>query len=141
MKRKENEAEDVLMLDIDFMPKPWYDKWLETREVMLNHLGYKLTKAIKHPSPSGKGLHVWLHIKGPPLTDMEKVKLQFFMGDDPVRSKINYRRVRRGIKSWWNKLFSVKHVRAKPSKRCMNCRILRAVKELEGEEEIWSGSQ
>ena len=137
MKRK-NEAETVLMIDIDWMPKPWIKFYEKTRRLLLEALGYKVTKFIVHPSSSGKGIHVWIHIRGKPLTDMELLKFQYIVGgDDPVRSKINYRRVRRGIRGFWNKLFSRKHVLKNLPQRCRKCRIRRFIMELEGDEEIW----
>jgi hypothetical protein len=131
---------EILMIDVDWMPKPWWLDWVETRKSILEGLGYQLTKTIRKPSQSGKGLHVWLYIEThKPLTDMEKVKLQYLLGDCIVRSSINYRRVRRGIKVFWNKLFSIKHKLQPLPKRCQKCRIRLAVAELEEKDEKWSG--
>jgi len=136
--RQKNKEEMVLMIDIDWMPKPWLKFYEKTRRLLLEALGYEVTKFIAHPSPGGRGIHVWIHIKGKPLTEMELLKFQYIVGgDDPIRSKINYRRVRRGIKGFWNKLFSIKHRLKSLPKRCRKCRIRRAVMEWESKEEIW----
>lgn len=129
--------EQILMLDVDWMPKPWWRTWLQTREAILNSLGYKLLRAIRKPSPGGRGLHVWFYVEGPEMDDMKKVKLQYLVGDCIVRSKINYRRVRRGIRGFWNKLFYIKHHFIPLPRRCRKCRIRLGVAELETKDEVW----
>jgi hypothetical protein len=130
--------EIILLTDLDFMPKPWLDFYKETRRLMVEGLGYKLKRIITKPSPQGKGLHAWIYIEGPPLTEMELLKFQYIIGADcHTRSRINYRRVRRGLKGFWNKLFTVKHKIKQLPKRCQKCRIRKAVWELAEKDEIW----
>jgi hypothetical protein len=127
------------MVDIDWMPKRWWSFYCETRRVLLESLGYKLVRINKHPGPSGRGLHVWLHISGPHLTDYEKNKFQYLIGnDDPIRAKLNHHRTWRGLAGFWNKLFSKKHrIQENMPKRCRQCRVRRAVHELATRDEIW----
>jgi len=132
-------AKAILMTDLDFMPKPWLDFYKDTRRLMVEGLGYKLNRIITKPSPQGKGLHAWIYIETPqPLTEIELLKLQYMVGGDcHTRSRINYRRVRRGLQGFWNKLFSIKWKKKPLPKRCQKCRIRRAVWELALKDEIW----
>lgn len=130
-------VETILMIDVDWMPKSWWASWVETREALLNKLGYTLNGVIRKPSPSGKGIHVWLYVEGPVLTDMQKLRLQYLSGDCIVRCKINHKRVLRGIRGFWNKLFYFKHRIRQLPKRCQKCRIGRAIQELETKDERW----
>jgi len=131
-------TEQILMTDIDWLPARWWNFYVETRRILLEGLGYKLNKVIKHPGPSGRGIHVWLHIEGPALTDYELNKFQYIVGmDDPIRAKINHHRVWRGIRGFWSKLFSKKHRVRELPKRCQQCRYARFIKELATKDEIW----
>jgi hypothetical protein len=132
-------VEDVLLLDVDWLPKRWWNEWVETRKAILEKSGLKLNKVIRHPSSSRRGIHVWLHVESEqPLTDWDKVKLQFFLGDCPIRSMINHRRVWRGIRGFWNKLFAVKHAIKPRPKRCQKCKIIQALEELANrDDEYW----
>ena len=106
---------------------------------MLEALGYELIRIIKHPSPSGRGLHIWFHFRGAKLSDYELNKFQYIIGmDDPIRAKLNHHRTWRGMEGFWNKAFSVKHVlRQNKPKRCLRCRPRRFLHELATKDELW----
>jgi hypothetical protein len=133
--------ETVLIMDIDYLPRKWLPFYEETRRLLLEALGYKVTRFIVKPSNSKRGIHVWIHLEGKPLTEMELLKFQYIVGmDDPVRTKINYRRVWRGIRNFWNKCFNHKHKIKELPKHCLECRLRRYVAELEGEDEVWANT-
>jgi hypothetical protein len=137
-KLKQNK-ETALLIDIDWLPKSYVDFYIKTRKMLLEGLGYKLNKVIIKPSSSKRGIHVWLHIYGKPLTDQEKVKYQYLVGADcHIRSMINHRRVWRGIRGWWNKLFDIKHTIKPRPKRCQKCKIIQTLEELaDRDDEYW----
>ena len=100
----------ILKIDIDFeAPPEWIDKLLKTRLVILDFLGFYVEKVIPHKST--RGINYFIHIARRNSTlmisDMEILMLQFLLGDDQTRCKINKWRIERGIKRW-NKLFSRK---------------------------------
>jgi len=77
--KKDEKVEDVLLIDIDWLPKSYVDFYIKTRKMLLEALGYELRDVIIKPSSSRRGVHVWLHIYGKPLTDQEKVKFQYLI--------------------------------------------------------------
>lgn len=103
--RREETKSNVLKIDIDFQPvDEWMQQWIETRGLILAHFGIKITKILPHKS--SRGTNFFIHIDKQ-LIDMEILFLQFLLGDDSTRCKINKWRIERGIKHW-NKIFSSK---------------------------------
>jgi len=92
----------ILKIDLDFKPpKDWMKEWIKTRKFLLKKLGYK-PKYIE-VFETERGMHIYIKIDEK-LDDMEINKLQFLLGDDCTRVKINMWRIERGIPHW-NKLF------------------------------------
>lgn len=93
----------VLKLDIDWKaPAEWREKWRVTRLGMLFGLGYDIAKVLEYET--NRGYHYYIHISKD-VDDATANYLQFLLGDDATRVKINQWRIERGIKHW-NKLFS-----------------------------------
>jgi len=95
----------VLKIDIDVkFDEGWFGYWIETRKIMLESLGFKVLRVFSHETK--KGVNFFFHIK--PDCDNELINmLQFLLGDDHTRVKINAWRITRGIKHW-NKIFDRK---------------------------------
>ena len=92
----------LLKIDIDFHPpKEWLNKWISTRIDILKGLGY-CTEYYKI-FPSKRGFHAYFKLYQD-IADEEANRLQFLLGDDATRVKINQWRIKRRIKIW-NKLF------------------------------------
>jgi len=122
----------VLKLDNDFKaPREWIEKFIETRRRLLEEiLGYRVKKILW--CYSNKGLHFWIWVEGELKPD-EIVLLQWLLGDDPVRCRINYYRLLDGLIPRFNILFSeVKYYRP-PDDRCLKCKLYRFFRELSGE--------
>ena len=119
----------VVKLDVDWKPpKKWREEWIETRKLILNHLGYKVVKVVEEPSSSRRGSHYWLHLDKK-VSDMTLVRLSYLLGDDETRTRINFLRVKRGIKNW-NKLFSKVVWRSEPNEICKKCHLRKRVIEI-----------
>lgn len=95
----------VLKVDIDYKaPEKWLLIWEQTRKVLLIGLGFTVERIVKHETT--KGQNYFIEIKeelSPETTNM----LQFLLGDDHTRVKINQWRIERGIPHW-NKIFDRK---------------------------------
>ena len=109
----------LLKVDIDFHPpKEWLETWEETREEILYIEGYE-SEYIKI-FQTKRGYHAYIKL----LQDIsaeEANRLQFLLGDDATRVKINQWRIKRGIKRW-NKLFHKVLYRRKPKTlECYYC--------------------
>ena len=92
----------MLKIDIDFHPpKEWLMNWVNTRTEMLRKLGYIIEyfRIFK----TKRGLHIYFKLTKDVMAE-EANRLQFLLGDDATRVKINQWRIKRGIKRW-NKLF------------------------------------
>ena len=92
----------LLKIDIDFHPpKEWMMDWVNTRTEMLRKLGYivEYFRIFK----TKRGLHIYFKLIKNVIAE-EANRLQFLLGDDATRVKINQWRIKRGIKRW-NKLF------------------------------------
>lgn len=99
----------------------------------LEALGFKVTDVITHPSSSGRGVKYWFHIESSrKIPDSERNMLAFIAGDDRVRVRINRLRIRRGLRTFWNKCFS--EARLVKRSRCMDCKIVKILKAMEEEE-------
>lgn len=95
----------VLKVDIDVkLDESWFIRWIDTRKSMLDSLGFKVTMVFQHETT--KGRNFFFHIK-PECCDEEINMLQFLLGDDHTRVKINAWRIKRGIKHW-NKIYDHK---------------------------------
>jgi len=100
----------ILKIDLDVkLPEEWLERWIETRYVLLRSMGYTVNRISRHETT--KGQNFFIEINGylsPTLTNM----LQFLLGDDHTRVKINQWRIERGIEHW-NKIFDRKLFRKK----------------------------
>lgn len=92
----------TLKIDFDWDPpfrfmEDWRDlcRWV-LREYHVEGFGVET-------SPSGRGLHIRIFLRED-LDDMEVLRLQFLLGDDRTRCRLNYLRLMKGI-DHWNKLF------------------------------------
>lgn len=118
----------ILKCDIDFKPpQEWLELWKKTRHILLEKLGYHVHDIFLHPTDFG--WHVIIHL-GDEVDDSFQVNmLQFLLGDDHTRVKINFERNKRGEK-YWNILFTNVIWRKPLEHPCDKCRILEVVKEV-----------
>jgi len=92
----------ILKIDMDIKPpERWLNAWIETRKVLLDHLGF--TWISYDIFKTTRGTHIYIYIKEH-LPDAEINRLQFLLGDDYTRVKINMWRIEHKI-PFWNKLF------------------------------------
>jgi hypothetical protein len=122
----------VLHLDWDYeWPEHWKEAWRQTAKLILEHFNIQIEKIIVKPSPNVKDGHVWIHVKSrKPLTDDQINMLQWLLTDHQTRVWINILRIERGLRKFWNKLFT-RHLWVKPlPKRCQKCKILKILKEM-----------
>ncbi len=123
---------NTLLIDVDWRPpfKEWIDKWVELRKEMLRRLGVEFEDIVV--SYTDRGFHVWVWLKKD-LPPEKVLELQFLLGDDPVRCKINYFRLKRGVFERYNLLFSKVIYRRPPDEKCMQCKLWRIyVEEVSG---------
>ena len=109
----------VLKLDVDFKPpEDWLKLWIETRIKMLEYLKYKV-KGYKIVE-TNRGFHAYFYLEHD-VDDNTANMLQFLLGDDATRVKINVNRIKRGVK-YWNKLFSrVRYIKHGTIVECPYC--------------------
>ena len=116
MKRSSTPRHETLKIDIDL---PWNlfqqikEHWEKTRALVFVHFNLTVKEFIYQPSQNGK-THVWVHVEAPrPLTPYEKALIQFLLGDDHNRAKLNFLRAERTPSKFdsFNILFSRKVVR------------------------------
>ena len=101
----------LLKIDMDWHPPDkWMKAWLASREWMLDMLGCTAKKYRVFKTK--RGMHVYFNLYND-VTAEEANYLQFMLGDDYTRVKINQWRIQRGIKRW-NKLFHRVLYRRKP---------------------------
>jgi len=95
----------IIKVDIDLkLPIMWLQMWVSTRELMLDMLGHTVKRFDMHKTK--KGLHVFIEVEEE--MDAKNINLlQFLLGDDHTRVKINSWRIDREVPCW-NKLFSRK---------------------------------
>jgi len=120
--------------DWDFTPSEhWQQVWKENAVAMLERMHFKIDDIIMKPSKgSGKGIHLWIHIRGRKLSESDKNMLQWLIClDDPTRVRINILRTKRGLKQFWSKLFS--HARNVKEHPCAKCRLVALLREMEKE--------
>jgi len=92
----------VLKIDLDIKPPDeWMTKWIQTRWAILGALGYPF--AGLRMFETKRGLHIYAMLEKD-VDDKTANMLQFLLGDDHTRVKINEWRIKKGIKRW-NKLF------------------------------------
>lgn len=96
-------ATSRLKIDCDWLPPAdWLLDYLDLiKRVVPN---YKIALAKK--SIGGRGYHFIIDMKEP-VSDMEACRLQFLLGDDRTRCRLNFARIKAGIEGW-NKLWSLK---------------------------------
>jgi len=94
----------VLKIDYDYMPKDkkWLELWKKTRIMILESLGYKAERITI--TKTKRGFHAYIKINKNVRSKTANM-LQFLLGDDATRVKINEWRIERGV-PYWNKLFS-----------------------------------
>lgn len=116
MKRSSTPHVEILKVDIDL---PWelFQKikkdWEETRALVFIHFNLTVKDIVYQKSQNGK-VHVWIHIESHrPLTPLEKATIQFLLGDDHNRSRLNFERALRTPNKFdsFNILFSKKVVK------------------------------
>ena len=96
----------IVKVDIDYKPpEHWLHKWERTRILMLEEY-YKLhvLRVARHNTRKGQNFFIEVEEE---LTAGEINELQFMLGDDHTRVKINAWRIQRGIPHW-NKIFDRK---------------------------------
>ena len=114
----------VLMFDVDWKPpkEDWVRSWIELRKWVLREVwGFEVKEV--YLDYTERGFHVWIHFLGPPGLDDETIlMLQFLLGDDATRCKINHIKISRGFKDW-NRLFAKVIYRRKAEyvARCQYC--------------------
>jgi hypothetical protein len=92
----------VLKIDLDIKPpKEWIIFWWKTRQTILQQLGYTIKYFSKFETK--RGMHIYITLEQD-VSDETANMLQFLLGDDHTRVKINQWRIKRGIPRW-NKLF------------------------------------
>jgi len=141
-------VKEILKTDVDSsLLEEWKEAYIESRRVILASLGFSLKETIIRSSgealpwidekTKGKGFHCWWHVESPrPLSDLERLRLQFLLGDDPGRCWINYLRITQRHNPKWNKIFGYITWRSPQDPRCKQCRLLRLLEELKAGEEI-----
>jgi len=108
----------------------WQRLFKETRRAIVRALGNEVADIVLRPSPSGRGVHVWVHLVKPLASDEEWLMYALLLGDDPGRVYINSLRVKRGVREF-DKMFS-KHLWVKPTdEKCEKCWLRRWVLEEE----------
>jgi len=92
----------MLKIDLDVRPATQLlSEWIRTRKVLLKELGYT-PKSIDW-FETKRGYHVYILLEVD-VSDAEANILQFLLGDDHTRVKINFWRIEHKVKRW-NKLF------------------------------------
>ena len=113
----------VLKIDLDWLPpEQWEKEWQETRKLILSYFNLEARRIIVHRSGSGKGLHYYIHLNKD-VPDRKLLQLQFLLGDDLTRTKINYQRLKRKSRLIeWNILYD--HITWKKD-YCWICKLKR----------------
>ena len=101
----------VIKLDIDYkMEKELLKEFIETRIILLKHLGYNVIdynyRKTKH------GYHFWF-IVDKDIEDKRLAEIQFLLGDDIRRAKFNFFRAKHNVFKHFNILFSLKEYKHK----------------------------
>jgi len=109
-----------LKVDLDVkVPERLLKSWIETRQAIIHALGYSWHGYDVFATH--RGYHIYIYIKEK-LPDEEENNVQFLLGDDHHRFKINSWRIARGVKRW-NKLFhEVIYRRKRKAIVCPSCK-------------------
>lgn len=110
----------VLKVDVDYKaPEKWLQTWEVTRKHLLEVFGYSVVRMTKHETTKGQNYFIEIAEELAPET---MNMLQFLLGDDHTRVKINAWRIQRGVLHW-NKIFDRKLWRkgAKTIIECFYC--------------------
>jgi len=101
----------VLKVDIDYKaPEAWLEEWVETREAIIEkYLNMSILRVVRHETTKGQNYFIEVDEE---LTPERTNEIQFLLGDDHTRVKINAWRIERGIPHW-NKIFDRKLWRKK----------------------------
>jgi len=135
---------EYIPIDVDSSLLPlWKEDFIQTRKAIVESLGYKFIRAIIKPSgeplpwktqpqeQKPKHYHVWIWIETPKsLSDMEKLRLQFLLGDDYGRCWINYLRITRRKNALWNKIFGYILWRKPLEEPCKSCHLRKYLEEM-----------
>jgi len=107
----------------------WLDAWRRSVIAICREFGMSVTSIRVVPSPSGSGLHAWVHVECPKkLSDEEINMFQFLLGDDRTRVRINRVRIKRGVRHW-NILFSGV-LWKREDEKCKECKLRKYVEEV-----------
>ena len=99
-----------LKVDMDWRPpEGWLDDWQKEAFWILLRCSIWAKNVVCKKSEHGWHIRIALR---KPIVDELALKLQFLLGDDRVRCKLNYARWKAGIKDW-NKLWKCKVRREK----------------------------
>ena len=94
-----------LKVDMDWRPpESWLGSWFIAAEQICE--SYLNSIVQWHTTKTKHGFHI-RGILETPIPDKTALFLQFLLGDDRVRCKLNYGRWKAGIKDW-NKLWKCK---------------------------------
>ena len=97
--------QDELKVDMDWRPpEDWMKEWHFEANWLLLHQGAHIKKRVVQLSKHGYHIRFCL---GYEIGDEMALWLQFLLGDDRVRCKLNYGRWMSGIEDW-NKLWKCK---------------------------------
>lgn len=95
----------MLKVDLDYKaPEKWLLVWEISRRNMLKTFGYSIMRMVRHNTTKGQNYFIEIAEELAPETIN---MLQFLMGDDATRVKINSWRIERGYQDW-NKIFDRK---------------------------------
>ena len=100
------EYSNVVLVDIDIkLHSELLKKFIETRKLILNFLGYAVTKI--NYTETDKGMHFWFHL-AKPVDKYTLWELQFLLGDDHNRVRYNLMRLELDTFDKFNVLFNKK---------------------------------
>lgn len=96
-------GQTLILLDLDDCKRA---NW---REIFArcSRCGLPIVRVESRVSPSGKGLHIAIHVRGS-LSRFERIALQAILESDPIREANNFRRAKIAHRKWdenWNVLY------------------------------------
>ena len=117
----------ILKIDLDVRMDRWKDilkEYIEVCKFILeNYYNLKVKKIIVRNT--ARGHHIWIHLNNN-LDDATINKLQFVLGDDRTRWKINQMRVERNTKRW-NILFTKVLWQKVITEPCKSCKLRKLI--------------
>lgn len=90
----------IFKIDLDVkLDEEDYKLWKATRIAIIKELGLRFMMMLKHDSAS-RGHHIFIHAESDEEISDDRLNfIQFLLGDDQIRYKINKDRIQRGT-SW-----------------------------------------